>query len=29
MKTTDKKCNNSLRFPVFLCFRDKDGLEIL
>lgn len=28
-KTTDKKGNNSLRFPVFLCFRDKDGLEIL
>src|SRR5574344_732103 len=28
-KTVDKKGNNSLRFPVFLCFRDKDGLEIL
>lgn len=28
-KTTDKKGSNSLRFPVFLCFRDKDGLEIL
>ena len=26
-KTKDKNCNNSLRFPVFKCFRDINGEE--